>query len=83
MIVAAGVDSKWLDSPKGITVTDLPTYYGKISYSVKKENGILNLKVWGNAQPSAGIVFKSPINDDEIKIDKLPAETEIYYEVID
>ena len=78
LILAAGVDSKWLESPEGITVIDLPTHYGKISYSVKKEEDGINYKVWGDAVCPAGIILKSPVNSEEIKIDKLPAEGKIW-----
>jgi hypothetical protein len=77
LILAAGVDSKWLDSPDGITAADIPTYYGKISYSLKKEEDGINYKVWGDAVCPAGIILRSPVNSEEIKIDKLPAEGKI------
>lgn len=77
LILAAGVDGKWLDSPEGITVADLPTYFGKISYSIKKGEDGIAYKVWGDATPPEGIILKSPVNGDEIKIDKLPFDGKI------
>lgn len=37
LVLAAALYQDWIDSPSGMSVENLPTYYGEISYSIKKE----------------------------------------------
>ena len=37
LVVAAALYQDWIDSPNGMSVENLPTYYGELSYSIKKE----------------------------------------------
>ncbi len=67
LILGAGIDEKWLERKQGVSVKNLPTYFGKISYMVKKEGDILKIKVSGKAKPEKGFVFKSPFLKKEIK----------------
>lgn len=60
LILAAGIDDKWLDSPEGVRVEDMPTYYGKISYTFKREAGVLEFKSWGNVACPGGIILRLP-----------------------
>ena len=54
-----GIDDKWLKGGRGLSVGDMPTYYGKINYSLRKESGLLRIKVWGEAAtPPGGFIFK-------------------------
>lgn len=36
LVIGAGIREEWVDSAGGVSVTDLPTYYGKISYSAQR-----------------------------------------------
>ena len=38
LVLASALYQDWIDSPEGMSVENLPTYYGEISYSIKKEN---------------------------------------------
>ncbi len=61
LVLGHGIDEKWLLSERGVSVGNLPTYYGKINYTIKKENNVLKIKVWGDAvSPPDGFVFKLP-----------------------
>lgn len=77
LVVAAGLADAWVNDPAGVTVTSLPTYYGNISYSVKKEGKSIVVDVGGDVKISSGkIVLKSPLSQ-KIKsatIDKKPAK---------
>ncbi len=61
LILAKGVDDKWLSSKEGISIEDFPTYFGKVSYSIKKQGNKLYVKFWGDAVPPEGFVFVSPL----------------------
>ncbi len=69
LMLGIGIDEKWLAGEEGVSIGDFPTYYGDISYSVKKEgDGILRIMASGNAAPPQGFVFKVSIPaEDEIK----------------
>jgi len=43
LVVGAALYQDWIDSPNGMSVENLPTYYGELSYSIKKET-IENLR---------------------------------------
>lgn len=58
LVLGAGLDPVWFD--KGVTVKDLPTIYGKINYSFKKEGGVIKFSADGKAQPAAGFVIPLP-----------------------
>lgn len=61
LVLGAGIKEAWADSPEGIEIKNLPTYYGNINYSIKKAgtgkyivslSGLLNI-------PEGNIKFKS------------------------
>lgn len=59
LILGVGIDDAWLK--EGVSVKDMPTYYGSISYSIEKEENILRAKFEGDAtSPPGGFVFKIP-----------------------
>jgi hypothetical protein len=37
LVIAAGVAAEWLEEPGEVVVRDLPTYFGKLSYSLRRE----------------------------------------------
>ncbi len=67
LIILPCVPEDWLKDSKVIEIKDAPTYFGKINYSVKKEENILKIKVWGDACPGKGFIFKSPFLKQAIK----------------
>ncbi|MCK5306444.1 MAG: discoidin domain-containing protein [Candidatus Omnitrophica bacterium] len=59
LILGQGIDDKWLERKRGVSVSGMPTYYGKIDYSLRKEDNFLRIKVWGEAvSPPGGFIFK-------------------------
>jgi hypothetical protein len=58
LVLGAGLDPAWFD--KGVTIKDLPTIYGKINYSFKKEGDVIKFSADGKAHPPAGFVIPLP-----------------------
>ena len=63
LVIAAGVAQDWLADGFAVGVENLPTYYGKISYSLRLEGSdTLRLKLQGElVLPLGGIVVKPPL----------------------
>ncbi|MCK9554796.1 discoidin domain-containing protein [bacterium] len=66
IVLAAGVDDKWLDSPQGVKVKNLPTYFGDINYDIKKEENVITADIYGDAGCSGGFVLKVPLKDKAV-----------------
>ena len=58
VVLGAGVPERWLD--EGVTVRDLRTPYGALSYTLRRRNGRVVLNISGNARPPGGFVFRWP-----------------------
>jgi hypothetical protein len=63
LVIAAGVVEDWLADGFEVGVENLPTYYGNLSYSLRRETDeTLRLKLKGHlALPRGGIVVKPPL----------------------
>lgn len=60
LVLAAGVAPEWLDG-SGVTLKDLRTPYGRLSYSLKREGADVLLQVAGGPRvPPGGLVFVWP-----------------------
>jgi hypothetical protein len=60
LVIGAGLYKEWIDSPTGISINNLPTYYGNLSYSIKKENKSYKINIRGNLKvPSGKIILKN------------------------
>jgi len=60
LVLASALYQDWIDSPQGMSVENLPTYYGEISYSIKKEKGKYLFSISGNVRlPVNGIKIKN------------------------
>jgi hypothetical protein len=60
LVVGAGLMQDWIDSPDGISIENLPTYFGEISYSIKKFENSYKINLSGSAViPNGGIVLKN------------------------
>lgn len=84
LILGAGIDEKWLDKDNTLSVQDLPTYFGTISYTMKADKGKVIINIAGNALPENGFIFKSPYLKKDIKqveIDGKKAEQRIKNQV--
>jgi hypothetical protein len=95
LVVGAGIADTWLDDTTGVRVTNLPTYYGNLSYSMKKEGANVIVNLGGDVKvPNGKIVLKSPLAKrvrfvaidgrnvratKEIRVDRLPARVVVGY----
>jgi hypothetical protein len=95
LVVGAGIADTWLDDTTGVRVTNLPTYYGNLSYSMKKERTNVIVNLGGDVKvPKGKIVLKSPLAKrmrsvaidgrnvratKEIRIERLPARVVVGY----
>lgn len=60
LVIAAGLMQDWIDSPEGISIENLPTYYGELSYSIKKNENSYKINLYGSTKiPSGGVVIKN------------------------
>ncbi len=60
LVIGAALYQDWIDCPNGMSVENMPTYFGKLSYSIKKDLLEYNLKIYGDIRlPSGGIVLKN------------------------
>lgn len=60
LVVGAALYQDWIDSPNGMSVENLPTYYGELSYSIKKNDNNYTFKLYGDINlPEGGIIIKN------------------------
>lgn len=63
LVLGAGIKSNWLSESKEISVSNLNTYYGKFSFSMKKTGREISIELKDNLDPSCKkIILKSPLN---------------------
>lgn len=62
LIIGAGVDERWLSQRGGISVCELPTWFGRLDLSLdRKPDGTLLLELGGGLRlPRGGFVFRPP-----------------------
>jgi hypothetical protein len=75
-VLAAGVPPEWLEG-SGVTVKDLRTPYGRVSYSLKNDGGRVVLQVAGSHVPPGGFVFVWPGNEApprDVRVNGKPAQ---------
>jgi hypothetical protein len=70
LVIAAGIAEDWLADGFEVAVENLPTWYGKLSYSLRLETaGILRLKLSGDlAIPPGGIVVEPPLSRPILRV---------------
>ena len=60
LVLASALYQDWIDAPEGMSVENLPTYYGEISYSIKKSNDSYNISIKGDVKlPANGINIRN------------------------
>ena len=60
LVLASALYRDWIDSQNGMSIEHLPTYYGELSYSIKKENTSYIFNIYGNLElPKNGIKIKN------------------------
>lgn len=77
LILCAGIDPAWLK--KGVTVKELPTNYGTISYTIKKTKHGIAFSVDGTAKPPKGFILRLPAGSEnrDFTFNELPVKKEI------
>jgi hypothetical protein len=76
LVLASALYQDWIDAPEGMSVENLPTYYGEISYSIKKEDDHYLFKIWGDAElPENGMVIRN-FNGSQMPVKVLINEEE-------
>jgi len=63
LILGQGIDRNWLSRKEGVSVKNIPTYYGRINYTLRKDKDALRVKIYGAkdmTSPPNGFIFKSP-----------------------
>jgi len=63
LVIAAGVSSDWLQQGQEIAVRDLPTYYGRLSYRLRRESAAtVRVTLEGTlAVPPGGVIAQPPL----------------------
>ena len=60
LVLGSALYQDWIDSPDGMSVENLPTYYGEISYTIKKDNKKYTFSISGDVKlPANGIKIKN------------------------
>ncbi|MCU0460076.1 MAG: discoidin domain-containing protein [Bacteroidales bacterium] len=60
LVLAAALYQDWIDAPGGMSVSNMPTYYGDISYSVRKEGNQYRFIINGDLDlPAGGIRIRN------------------------
>jgi hypothetical protein len=60
LVIGAGVLPEWVNEDRGITVSNLSTHYGRLSYSMHGSQNSVELSVSGPRIPPGGLVIESP-----------------------
>ncbi len=50
LVLASALYQDWIDAPEGMSVENLPTYYGEISYSIKKDSNKYLFSIFGDVK---------------------------------
>ena len=71
LVIAAGLAESWLTDTGDVVVTDLPTYYGKLSYTLRREGpDTLRLIVTGAlVLPPGKIIIKPPLPRPLVRVE--------------
>ncbi|NOU19603.1 MAG: hypothetical protein HOO91_18760 [Bacteroidales bacterium] len=60
LVLGSALYQDWIDAPIGMSVQNLPTYYGEISYSIKKDIDKYRFSISGNVElPANGMKIKN------------------------
>jgi hypothetical protein len=72
LVIGAALYQDWIDSPNGISVENLPTYYGELSYSINKNENSYIVLIYGDINlPPGGFVIKN------FPVDKVPSSVTV------
>lgn len=61
LVLGAGIPDSWLDDPAGVRITGLPTFYGNVSFSMRRTGGAMVVEADGPAtDPPGGVRILPP-----------------------
>ena len=71
LVIAAGIHENWLTDTEGVVVMNLPTYYGKLNYTLRREGtDTLRLILSGDITlPPGKIVVKPPLPHPLVQVE--------------
>lgn len=62
LVVGAGVQRAWLDGP-GVAVKNMETAYGRVDVAMRRENGVVTVRLEGDAAPPGGFELRPPLDE--------------------
>jgi hypothetical protein len=63
LVVGAGIADAWVNDTSGVQVKGLPTYYGKLDYTIRKSGNAVTVTMGGPVTiPRGHIILKSPLS---------------------
>ena len=62
LVLGAGIPEEWVSAKNGMSIRDIPTHFGRVSYRMQKIDGNIHVAISGEADPPGGIVLKSPLD---------------------
>jgi len=60
LVLLAGVDPAWLHAPEGVSVRNMPTYFGRLTFHWSAEGNGAHLRFDGATSPPGGFVVRLP-----------------------
>ncbi|MBN1384286.1 MAG: discoidin domain-containing protein [Elusimicrobia bacterium] len=61
LILGAGIPEDWLKNENTVGIKNAPTYWGNLSYTMKKTGNNINVKIEGDLKVPGKIILKSPL----------------------
>jgi hypothetical protein len=62
LVIGAGVLERWAREKAGISIRNLSTHYGRLTYSMRARGDSVKIDISGPSIPPGGLVVKSPID---------------------
>jgi len=63
VVIGGGITDKWINDT--VTVLNMPTWFGKVSYTISKnELEEVSMKLSGTANPKGGFIIRLPYGED-------------------
>jgi hypothetical protein len=60
LVLGAGLYQDWIDAPGGMSVEHLPTYYGEVSYAIKRDGSRYTFSITGEVRlPANGVKIRN------------------------
>jgi hypothetical protein len=72
LVIGSALYQDWIESPTGMSIENIPTYYGELSYLIKKKENTYTVKFYGDITlPPGGLVIKN------FPVDKTPSSVAV------